>query len=208
MAVAAAEDAEGVRPSAGSARFSAVRGSEGQRRVGFGLILRVLFPRFGGPAVAGTGVAFLVGLIAGASSGAYEKAFYEATAQIIPVLLLVLAVEARFFRIDLMSFRELRESFEAELRESLGEDPSRSDMVRAGLELQGGRTIAYIQQRVLLVLALGALIGGEVISVLILGQPDLESSGLQGVVLGATFAGLAAVVVTALTGEMSAGERA
>lgn len=184
-----------------------MQGSEGQRQVGFGLILRVLFPRFGGPAVAATGAAFVVGLIVGASSGTYEKEFYEATSQIIPVLLLVLAVEARFFRIDLVSLRELRESFEAELRESLGENPSRSDVVRAALELQGGRTITYIQQRVLLALALAALIAGEVISVLILGQPDLESGWLQGVVLGATFAGLAAVVVTALTGEMSAEDR-
>jgi hypothetical protein len=187
--------------------FPAVQGSEEQRRVGFGLILRVLFPRFGGPAVAATGAAFVVGLIVGAGSGAYEKEFYEATSQIIPVLLLVLAVEARFFRIDLVSLRELRESFEAELKESLGDNPSRRDVVRAALELQNGRTIAYIQQRLLLALALGALIAGEVISVLILGQPDLESGGLQGVVLGATFAGLAAVVVTALTGEMSPEDR-
>jgi hypothetical protein len=158
----------------------------------------------GFPGVA-TGVAFVVGLIVGAGSGGYERAFYEATAQIIPVLLLVLAVEARFFRIDLMPFKELRESFEAEVNEALGEHPSPGDAVRAALTLQGGQVFAYIQQRLLMVLALATLVAGEVISVLVLGQPDLASGGLQGVVLGATFAGLGAVTAAALTGPMPVG---
>jgi hypothetical protein len=170
------------------------------------LLVRLVFPFWiSGSAVVATGVAFVIGVIAGAGSGAYEKALYEATAQIIPVLLLVLAVEARFFRIDLVPFKELRQSFEAEMKEALGEDPSLRDVVRAALAIQTGRSFAYVQQRLLMVLVLAALVSGEVISVLILGQPDLESSGLQGLVMGATFAGLAAVMVTALTGPMPVG---
>jgi hypothetical protein len=170
------------------------------------LISRVLvtlaFPlRIGLPAAA-TVVAFVIGLVVGASSGAYEMTFYEATAQIIPVLLLVLAVEARFFRIDLVPFKQLRTSFEAELKEGLGENPSPKDVVGAAQALQSGQSFAYVQQRLLMVLALLTLVAGEVVSVLVLGQSDLESRGLQGLVLGATFAGLGAVTVAALTGPM------
>lgn len=164
--------------------------------------MRFMFPfRIGLPAAA-TVVAFAVGLAVGAISGAYETTFYEATAQIIPVLLLVLAVEARFFRIDLVPFEQVRASFEAELKGALGENPSLRDVVRATRALQSGRSMAYVQQRLLMALALLALVAGEVVSVLVLGQPDLESRGLQGLVLGATFAGLGAVTVAALTGPM------
>lgn len=167
------------------------------------LLVRLVFPfRISGPAVTATVIAFVIGVITGAGSGAYEKAFYEATAQIIPVLLLVLAVEVRFFRIDLVPFKVLRQSFEAEVEESMGEQPSLLKVLKAAFAIQTGRSIAYVQQRLLMVLVLAVLIAGEVISVLILGQPDRESNGLQGLVMGATFAGLAAVAVTALTGPM------
>jgi hypothetical protein len=165
-------------------------------------LVTLAFPfRIGLPAAA-TVVAFVIGLVVGASSGAYEMTFYEATAQIIPVLLLVLAVEARFFRIDLVPFKQLRTSFEAELKEGLGENPSPKDVVGAAQALQSGQSFAYVQQRLLMVLALLTLVAGEVVSVLVLGQSDLESRGLQGLVLGATFAGLGAVTVAALTGPM------
>lgn len=168
-----------------------------------GFLLQVMFPvRIGGFPAAATAVAFAIGLALGVGSGAFESSFYEAVAQIIPVLLLVLAVEARFFRIDMMSFKELRTSFEVEMREALGSSPSTADVVRAAFALQSGQSLAYVQQRLLRVLALGTLVAGEVISILILGRPGLESSGLQGLVLGATFAGLGAVTVAALTGPM------
>ncbi|HXS48030.1 MAG TPA: hypothetical protein VN756_11270 [Solirubrobacterales bacterium] len=144
----------------------------------------------------------MIGAIVGAGSGAYETAFYEATAQIIPVLLLVLAVEARFFRIDLVPFKQLRASFETEVKDALGDDPSPGDVVRAAFELPNGQSFAYVQQRLLMALALATLVAGEVASVLILGKPGLTSNGLQGLVLGATFAGLGAVTVAALTGPM------
>jgi len=171
-----------------------------------GFLVQLAFPFRIGFHAAATGVAFAVGLIVGASSGAYETTFYEATAQIIPVLLLVLAVEARFFRIDLVPFKQVRASFEAELKEALGENPSPMDVVGAAQALQGGRSFAYIQQRLLMVLALLTLVAGEAVSVLVLGQSDLESPGLQGLVLGATFAGLGAVMVAALTGPMPIAE--
>ena len=164
----------------------------------------VAFPlRIGLPALA-TAVAFAVGLIVGISSDAYEVSFYEATSQIIPVLLLVLAVEARFFRIDLVPYRQVRASFETELRGALGENPSPRDVVDAAQALQSSRSFTYVQQRLLMVLALLTLVSGEVISILVVGQPDLEARGLQGLVLGATFAGLGAVTVAALTGPMPA----
>jgi len=53
-----------------------------------------------------------------------------------------------------------------------------------------------------LVLALLTLVAGEVTSILVLGQPKLESPVLQGLVLGATFAGLGAVTIAALIGPM------
>jgi hypothetical protein len=170
-------------------------------------LVQIAFPfRLGLPAVA-TFVAFAIGLGVGAGSGAYEMTFYEATAQIIPVLLLVLAVEARFFRIDLVPFKQVRASFEAELRRRLGENPSPKAVIRAMQALQSGRSFAYVQQRLLMMLALLTLVAGEVASVLVLGQPELESHGLlQGLVLGATFAGLGAVTVAALTGPMPIAE--
>lgn len=168
-----------------------------------GFFVQLAFPlRFGLPAAA-TVLAFVIGLVVGASSGAYEMTFYEATAQIIPVLLLVLAVEARFFRIDLVPFKQIRESFEAELKQALGENPSTKDVIGAAQALQSGPSLAYVQQRLVMVLALLTLVAGEVVSVLVLGQPGLKSRGLQqGLVLGATFAGLGAVTVAALTGPM------
>jgi hypothetical protein len=171
-------------------------------------LLRLVSPfRIGGAGVISIVVAFAIGMAIGVSSDEYAKAFYEATAQIIPVFLLVLAVEARFFKIDLVPFKELRRSFEAEVVKTLDGDSSPDDVVRAALTFQSGQSFAYVQQRLLMVLVLAALVAGEVVSVLILGQRSIESSVLQGLVLGATFAGLAAVVVTALTGPMSDGEQ-
>lgn len=170
-------------------------------------LVQLAFPlRIGLPA-ATTVVAFAIGLLVGAGSGPYEKEFYEAVAQIIPVLLLVLAVEARFFRIDLVPFAQVRSAFKAELDEALGESALPGDVVRAARKLQAGPSFSYIQQRLLMVLALLALVAGEVIAVLVLGQPDLESRWPQGLVLGATFAGLGAVMVAALTGPMPAAEQ-
>lgn len=170
-------------------------------------LVQIAFPfRLGLPAAA-TFLAFAIGLGIGAGSGAYETTFYEATAQIIPVLLLVLAVEARFFRIDLVPFKQVRASFEAGLKQGLGENPSPKAVIRAMQALQSGRSFAYVQQRLLMALALLTLVAGEVASVLVLGQPELESHGLlQGLVLGATFAGLGAVTVAALTGPMPVAE--
>jgi hypothetical protein len=166
-------------------------------------VVRLVFPFWlSGLAGGAASGAFLIGIIVGASSGLYEMPFYEATAQIIPVLLLVLAVEARFFRINQVPFKVLRQSFEAEMKEALGDEPSLRDAVVAAFAIQTGRSFAYVQQRLLMVLVLAALVAGEVISILILGQPARESRGLQGVVMGATFAGLAAVVIAALTGPM------
>jgi hypothetical protein len=166
------------------------------------LFVWLAFPlRLGLPA-ATTVVAFVIGLVAGYGSGAYERSFYEATSQIIPVLLLVLAVEARFFRIDLLPFKQLRQSFVDELTKALGENASARDVVRAASDLQRGRSFAYVQQRLVMVLALLTLVAGEVASILVLGQPKLESPALQGLVLGATFAGLGAVTIAALVGPM------
>jgi hypothetical protein len=171
------------------------------------LLMYLAFPlRLGLPAVT-TFLAFAIGLAVGAGSDAFETTFYEATAQIIPVLLLVLAVEARFFRIDLMPFKQVRASFEVELRRELGENPSPRAVVDAMQAVQSGRSFAYVQQRLLMVLALLTLVAGEVVSVLVLGRPEWESGGLQqGLVLGATFAGLGAVMVAALTGPMPIAE--
>jgi hypothetical protein len=170
-------------------------------------LLLLAFPfRLGLPAAA-TFLAFAIGLGVGAKSGAYKITFYEATAQIIPVLLLVLAVEARFFRVDLVSLRQARTSFEAELKQGLGENPSPRAVLATVQALQSGRSFAYVQQRLLMVLALLALVAGEVVSVLVLGQPELGSRELrQGLVLGATFAGLGAVTAAALTGPMPIAE--
>lgn len=166
-------------------------------------LVRLVFPFWvGGYAAVVTVAACVVGVVVGAASGAYEKAFYEATAQIIPVLLLVLAVEARFFRLDLVPFKDLRHSFETEMKKALGDRPSLREAIRAALEIQTGESFTYVQQRMSMAIVLAALVAGEVISILILGQPSLESGALQGIVTGATFAGLAAVVVIALTGPM------
>lgn len=170
-----------------------------------GLFFRLLFPfRTGGLAVTVTEVGFVIGLIVGATSAAYRRPFYEAAAQIIPVLLLVLAIEARYFRINLLSLAALRETFEADMKRVLREDPAFWKILRWSYAFQGGLLFRYIQQRLLMALALGILVAGEVIAVLILGQPTLESTGLQGLVLGALFAGLGAVGVAALTGPMAA----
>jgi hypothetical protein len=192
--------------SALSETFPVVREGREKRQLMIGFLVQLAFPFRIGLHAAATGVAFAMGLILGATSGAYETTFYEATAQIIPVLLLVLAVEARFFRVDLVPFKQLRASFEAELKEALGENPSPMDVVGAAQTLQGGRSFAYVQQRLLMVLALLTLVAGEAVSVLVLGQSDLESPGLQGLVLGATFGGLGAVIVAALTGPMPIAE--
>jgi hypothetical protein len=178
-----------------------VREGEGSWISGF--LLRYAFPlRIGLPALA-TVAAFAIGLAIGIVSDPFETTFYEATSQIIPVLLLVLAVEARFFRIDLVPLKQVRASFRSELEEAMGGEASLRSVLRATRALPGGRSSIYIQQRLLRVLALLTLVAGEVVSVLVLGLPDLETRGIQGLVLGATFAGLGAVTVAALTGPLS-----
>jgi hypothetical protein len=190
-----------------SVRVAAGGYSNERAKMTAGLFFRLLFPfRTGGLAVTVSEVGFTIGLIVGATSSAYKRPFYEAAAQIIPVLLLVLAIEARYFRVNLLSLGTLRETFEAEMKQVL-EDPSPWKILRWSYAFQGGPLFRYIQQRVLMALVLGILVAGEVIAVLILGQPTLESTGLQGLVLGALFAGLGAVGVAALTGPMAVGNQ-
>jgi hypothetical protein len=167
------------------------------------LFFRLLFPFRAGFAVTITEFGFVAGLSVGATSGAFKKPFYEAAAQIIPVLLLVLAIEARYFRINLLSLSTLREKFEAEMKQMLEDDSSFQGMLRWSYAFQEGPVFRYIQQRALMALALGILVAGEVIAILILGQPSLGSKWLQGSVLGALFAGLGAVAVAALVGPMA-----
>lgn len=134
--------------------------------------------------------ALLAGTVVGATaSRAYPIRFFEAASQIIPVLLLALAIELRAF-----------------------EFPRLGPLFRRALEsgdMFGERTLEL--QRVLmdwvpLLAVLGTLIVAEGWALILLSNGPSGWLLGQGIVLGAMFAGLAMIGYTALVGAPSRGQ--
>lgn len=125
---------------------------------------------------------FLVGVVVGLSSkGHFPEKFYEVSAQVIPVVLLVLAFELRIFQYQPGLMRKLA-------REQMG---SMDEAV-----------VAYRQYNAYMVLlgVLTALILGEMISLFCLAFEHSGGKLGQGVVLGGLMAGFALIGFAAVVG--------
>lgn len=132
-------------------------------------------------------VALVAGIVVGATaSEAYPIRFFEAASQIIPVLLLALAIELRVFE-----FPRIGPLF----RQVLHADGLLDDRL---LELQ-----RVLSDWVPLLAVLGTLIVAEGWALILLGSGPSEWLLGQGIVLGAMFAGLAMIGYTALFGAPS-----
>jgi len=131
--------------------------------------------------------ALVGGIVVGATaSNPYPIRFFEAASQIIPVLLLALAIELRVFE-----FPRIGPLF----RRALHADGLLDDRV---LELQ-----RVLSDWVPLLAVLGTLIVAEGWALILLGSGRSGWLLGQGIVLGAMFAGLAMIGYTALVGAPS-----
>lgn len=130
--------------------------------------------------------ALLVGFAVGANARAYPIRFFEAASQIIPVLLLALAIELRVFEFPRIG---------ALLREALDAESLLDDYL---FELQ-----RVFSDWVPLLAVLGTLIVAEGWALILLGSGPSGWRPGQGIVLGAMFAGLAMIGYTALVGAPS-----
>jgi len=145
----------------------------------------LLRPRFW-PAVAP-----LLGFCLAAITSPQEatNGFYTTAAQIIPVLLLVLAVELGFFRFRLAAPEQLRMSRGGRL-------PTARD-VEAGME---SAELAVSIRSLVALATLLALTVGEFVALHPVAQGD-ESTGNPRVVYGALAAGVAAIAALAVLGD-------
>lgn len=133
--------------------------------------------------------ALFAGIVVGASaSRPYPIRFFEAASQIIPVLLLALAIELRVFEFPRIG---------PLLREMVQEDGLEHFDERM-LELQ-----RVISDWVPLLAVLGTLIVAEGWALILLANGHSKWLLGQGIVLGAMFAGLAMIGYTALFGAPS-----
>lgn len=131
--------------------------------------------------------ALIGGVIVGATAGrSYPIRFFEAASQIIPVLLLALAIELRVFE-----FPRIGPLF----REALDSDSLLDDRL---LDLQ-----RVLSDWVPLLAVLGTLIVAEGWALILLSNGPSDWLLGQGIVLGSMFAGLAMIGYTALIGAPS-----
>ena len=107
--------------------------------------------------------------------GTYDRELLVATAQIIPVLLLTLAIEVRIFR------------FEGVVE--IARAPERYDPESV-----------YVANKIQLGVILGALVGAEAVSLAAVGASGTHPHTSQVIVGGALGAGFALLVITALFG--------
>ena len=132
-----------------------------------------------------------------------REEFFSAASQVIPVLLLVLIFEARYFDISITDvpyfYRLSRRPLPASEIEALAAE-NRADEARRQLDDQSRvRTEAAAEfgRATQLVQFMGILVTGEVIALAALGTSE-PSSGAADFVFGAAFSGLFAVALTAL----------
>lgn len=155
----------------------------------FSIAIRIVFP--GPPLRFIPRLIPVVALIAGGAVGAlaphaYRVAFYEATAQIIPVFLLTLSIELRLFE-----FSRLKVAWKAFVT-SIKDGASSKQITEQALE---------VNVLILFLVVLAALVAGEIVAVLAIARnhpPHWQPS--QGIVLGACFSGVAMIGYAALAG--------
>lgn len=155
----------------------------------FSLAIKIAFP--GPPLRFIPRLVPVAALIAGVAVGVltsrtYKVAFYEAAAQIIPVFLLTLSIELRFFE-----FSHLKVAWK-DLMGSIEIGASGQQITEQALE---------VNVLVLFLVVLAALVAGEIVAVLAIARnhaPSWQPS--QGLVLGACFAGVAMIGYAALAG--------
>jgi hypothetical protein len=130
---------------------------------------------------------FLAGLLS-AKSSLYSIHFYEVAAQIIPVVLLVLAIEFRAFAIP---FENLRISRSTSTEKDSPEEMERQLQQIIEEDWEGPVWVA-------LLLILFALISGELVSLIAVGTQDAGGHIAQGVVLGGIAGGFVRIAIDAL----------
>lgn len=148
-------------------------------------------------------IAFLGGWFIAGNGRLYPPAFFGAAAQVIPVLLLVLAVEARFFRLNLVPLEEIARGVFDALIPKGAQSAQHSGPFALMATLYRHPVGLYVFQRTQVVIVLAVLVAGEVVSFLALGA-DSPGRVCQQIALGAIWAGLVSVVVTALVGPAAA----
>jgi hypothetical protein len=136
---------------------------------------------FLGMVVLPTVLPLIVGFVIGLTADAYPPRFYEVTAGVIPVLFLALAIDLRVFRL------------------SYGK-PKKWDENAGMRALEATSVLAsWLIGSVLI-----ALVLGEMISLLAVGNETSPGKIAQGVVLGGCFSGVAMIASVALSRERAA----
>jgi hypothetical protein len=155
----------------------------------FSLAIRIAFPgpplRFI-PRLIPVAALLIGGAVGALGSQTYQVAFYEAAAQIIPVFLLTLSIELRFFEFSYLKV-------------------ARKNLVSSIENAAPGQRITEqaleVNVLVLFLVVLAALVAGEIVAVLAIARshpPNWRPS--QGLVLGACFSGVAMIGYAALAG--------
>jgi hypothetical protein len=156
----------------------------------FAFAIRIVFPgpqlRFI-PRLIPVAALIAGGAVGVLTSQTYKVAFYEAAAQIIPVFLLTLSIELRFFE-----FSHLKVAWKA-LVKSIENGASGQQVTEQALE---------VNVLVLFLVVLAALVAGEIVAVLAIARHHAPSwKPSQGLVLGACFSGVAMIGYAALASK-------
>lgn len=125
---------------------------------------------------------FVAGVIVGSHSDArFPTRFYEISAQVIPVVLLVLAFELRVFQYQPRFMQSVLRQLDSRMNEAVG---------------AYRRYLAYV----ILLIVLAALIVGEMLALFCVAFEHSGGDASQGVVLGALMSGFGLIGYAALVG--------
>jgi hypothetical protein len=125
---------------------------------------------------------FVTGIVVGTRSGVvFPTRFYEISAQVIPVVLLVLAFELRVFQYQPRFMQSVMRQLDSRMDEAVG---------------AYRRYLAYLN----LLIVLAALITGEMLALFCIAFEHSGGSASQGVVLGALMSGFGLIGYAAVVG--------
>jgi MFS family permease len=133
---------------------------------------------------------FVVGYVTAHEERVFGLRWFEVVAQVIPVLLLALAIEIRVFE------------FSPELRRRIRFNPAQ-DLGEVKRRLENPR-LAEFMTRLMLAPVLILLVFGEVLALNVLGEGRVDSKFDQGIIAGSIVAGLVMICIAALVGTSKA----
>ena len=132
----------------------------------------------------------MAGSLMAGSQQTYSPSWFQITAQVIPVLLLALAVEVRAFE------------FSPELRSRIRFNPT-SDLEAIKRRLENPRVGEFVT-RLMLAPVLIILAAGEILALNVIGKGEAGSRLEQTVISGAIVAGLVMIGIVAVIGSSKA----